>query len=102
MSVALPALAAAFAAFCVWLGVRVYNRRERWAKWTAVALLTLCGYPMSMGPWIAIYVATHKSQARVSVPFAVYRPVEFVVENSPAAISDAYTRYISWWAQCMD
>jgi hypothetical protein len=36
MSLVLPTLAIAFAAFCVWPGVRVYNRRESWAKWTAV------------------------------------------------------------------
>ncbi len=29
--------AVAFAAFCVWLAVRLVNRRERWTKWTAVA-----------------------------------------------------------------
>jgi hypothetical protein len=39
MTIVLPALAIAFAAFCVWLAVRVYNRRERWAKWTALGLL---------------------------------------------------------------
>jgi hypothetical protein len=31
MTILLPALAVAFAAFCVWLGVRVINRREPWA-----------------------------------------------------------------------
>jgi hypothetical protein len=36
MTILLPALAIAFAAVCVWLGVRFYNRRERWAKWPAV------------------------------------------------------------------
>jgi len=29
----LPTLAVV-AAFCVWLTVRIVNRRERWAKWT--------------------------------------------------------------------
>ncbi|MBI3863745.1 MAG: hypothetical protein HY290_17800 [Planctomycetia bacterium] len=32
MSILLPALAAACAAFCLWLIVRIVNRRERWAK----------------------------------------------------------------------
>jgi hypothetical protein len=31
MTILLPALAVAFAAFCVWPAVRVVNRRERWA-----------------------------------------------------------------------
>ena len=53
MTILLPALAVA--AFCVWLGVRVVNRRERWAKWT---LATVIGMPVlyvaSFGPacWI--------------------------------------------------
>jgi hypothetical protein len=41
----------AFAAFCVWLGVRIANRRERWAKLTAVGLAGLVGlYVFSSGP----------------------------------------------------
>jgi hypothetical protein len=56
MSIVLPALAVAFAAFCVWLAVRIYNRRERWAKWTAVGLVlaVVIIYPLSIGPacWI--------------------------------------------------
>lgn len=29
-------LAIAFAAFCIWMTVRIINRRERWAMWLAV------------------------------------------------------------------
>ena len=45
-------LPVAFAAFCVWLTVRIVNRRERWAKWMlAVMFVTaLFGYPLSLGP----------------------------------------------------
>jgi hypothetical protein len=39
MTILLPALSVAFAAFCVWLTVRIVNRRERWAKWTLAGLL---------------------------------------------------------------
>jgi hypothetical protein len=45
MSIVLPALGIAFAAFCVWLGVRVYNRRERWAKWSLATILMSGLYP---------------------------------------------------------
>jgi len=34
MTILLPTLGVAFAAACVWLGVRFVNRRERWAKST--------------------------------------------------------------------
>ena len=37
----LAALGVAFAAFCVWLTVRIINRRERWAKWTLAVMLSL-------------------------------------------------------------
>ncbi|MBI3862974.1 MAG: hypothetical protein HY290_13870 [Planctomycetia bacterium] len=42
---------AVFAAFCVWLVVRIVNRKERWAMWT---LATIVGIPLlyvlSFGP----------------------------------------------------
>ena len=46
MTILVPVLAVACAAFCVWLTVRIVNRQERWAKWTAVAiiLLAIAGY----------------------------------------------------------
>jgi hypothetical protein len=51
-TVALPAAGLAFAAFCVWLTVRIVNRRERWAIWTAaglvVVLLSLAGFAAMM------------------------------------------------------
>jgi hypothetical protein len=51
----LSVLALASAAFCVWLMVRIVNRRERWAKWTLAATLALpVLYVASFGPacWI--------------------------------------------------
>ena len=51
MTLILPVLAIAFAAFCVWLTVRIVNRRERWAKWTLVAVVGLpVLYVVSFGP----------------------------------------------------
>src|SRR5665213_6235 len=58
MTILLSALAVAFAAFCVWLMVRIINRRERWAKWTlaaAVGLPTL--YVAGFGP--ACWATSH-------------------------------------------
>ena len=57
MSILLPALGVAFVALCVWLGVRIINRRERWAKRTAVGLVVGLPflYVLSFGPacWLA-------------------------------------------------
>jgi hypothetical protein len=45
----------AFAAVCVWLTVRIVNRRERWAKWTALGVICLpLLYVMSLGPVCAL------------------------------------------------
>jgi hypothetical protein len=38
MTIFLPALTIAFVSLCIWLTVRIINRQERWAKWTAVAI----------------------------------------------------------------
>jgi hypothetical protein len=46
----------AFAGFCVWLSIRIVNRREKWAKRAAVgAFSLLLAYPLSIGPacWMA-------------------------------------------------
>jgi hypothetical protein len=39
MSDLIPFLGVAFVAFSIWLAVRIINRRERWAKRTAVVLI---------------------------------------------------------------
>jgi hypothetical protein len=55
MEILLPAIAVAFTAFCVWLAVRFINRRERWAKWTLAAMISLPWlYVLSIGPAIGI------------------------------------------------
>ncbi len=44
-------MAVVFAAFCVWLTVRIVNRRERWAKRLAWGLIAISAiYPLSSGP----------------------------------------------------
>ena len=35
MLIAMLATVVALGAFCIWLTVRIINRHERWAKWTA-------------------------------------------------------------------
>ena len=40
----------AFVAFCVWIGVRIVNRLERWAKWTAIGIAVMLVYPLSYAP----------------------------------------------------
>ncbi|HEY2250726.1 MAG TPA: hypothetical protein VGH74_06680 [Planctomycetaceae bacterium] len=71
----LTALAVAFAAFCVWLTVRIVNRRERWAKWT---LAVIVGVPVlyvaSIGPAWRIY-AHSKSPILGRCYYSFYSPI---------------------------
>jgi hypothetical protein len=69
-------LGVAFAALCVWLGVRIFNRRERWAKWTAVALAAVVAYPLSIGP---VCWASSRLGSGSEVVSTVYGPL---IENS--------------------
>jgi hypothetical protein len=59
MIIAWQAFGVAFAAVCIWLAVRIVNRRERWAKWTLAVVVTVpVLYVASFGPvcwWISRY-----------------------------------------------
>jgi hypothetical protein len=76
MDVVLPALGVAFAAFCLWLTVRIVNRRERWAKWTAAGLAIVLAYPISFGP--ACWISSHLD-AGAGALAVVYDPLVWVI-----------------------
>lgn len=73
MGIAFAIFGVAFAALCVWLIVRVINRRERWAKW---ALVLWAGLPflyvLSFGP--ACWISSHFLFGNLLVS-AVYKPL---------------------------
>jgi hypothetical protein len=84
------------AAFCVWLTVRIINRRERWAKRTALALVfALVLYPLSVGPagWLFVHVLP-----RTSLPLfeAVYSPITVMVGHSRMVRSLAFPYQDLW------
>jgi hypothetical protein len=63
MGIGLSIFGVVFAALCVWLTVRIVNRRERWAKWTLVVIV---GLPV-------VYVASFGLACRLAaVPFTRY------------------------------
>ncbi len=60
---------AAYAAACIWIGVRLFNRRERWTKWTAVAVaITPLLYVLSSGPLTIVAFSTRIRQESVILP----------------------------------
>jgi hypothetical protein len=48
-------LAVAFAAFCIWLAVRIINRREEWAILTAINLAVAVATLFAV--WWGLYFA---------------------------------------------
>jgi hypothetical protein len=93
MSIVMPGLAVSFAAFCVWLAVRIFNRRERWAKWTLAVLVILpVLYVGSFGP--AVWTAGRDYTAIPSVERA-YCPILWIIAHGPAPIQ----RGLSWWGE---
>jgi len=94
MTIAFPVLAVAFAAFCVWLTVRVVNRKERWAKWTLAAMIVSLPllYILGFGPacWWSLGAKPH-SRGLVS---RFYWPIGWVVANGP----EPCQRAARWYA----
>ena len=75
MSIILSVAGVSFAAFCVWLAVRIVNRRERWAKWTLVLTVGLpVLYVASFGPWCWVVSHSTNSDKFVPVP-AIFEPL---------------------------
>ena len=96
MAIALAIIGFAFAALCIWLTVRIVSRRERWAKWTAVALaVVLVGYPLSFGP--ALWLVSNGNITLKEVR-RVYRPIVMIRWHSPAWMTIAIDGYAKLWA----
>jgi len=80
----LATLSLMLAAFAVWLGVRLVNRRQSWAKRTAMVLFAvLIGYPLSIRPacWLVQMEVVHLN----SVAHA-YCPVILLLEGAPRPV----------------
>jgi len=100
MSIALPALAVAFAAFCVWRAIRLVNRRERLGRrfWITVALVVLVGYPLSFGPVYWLDLSYHTDTRWIRDAIFLYRlPHDAVIEVLPQAIADVDGAYMDLW-----
>ena len=86
----------AFAAFCVWLTVRIVNRRERRAKWTLAGVIILPTlYVLSVGPamWLC---GGEKSMPEWLL--AIYWPFR-VIPDGPDFIEDAFVWNLGLWAR---
>jgi hypothetical protein len=107
MGLALSIFGVTFAALCVWLTVRIINRRERWAKWTLAAVIGLpVLYAASFGPacwWLfpsrkmAAAAGDGKVLAMIRKPVpAIYLPVLWFHQCAPDPVADAIASYAAF------
>jgi hypothetical protein len=99
MFIILPALVVACGAFCVWLTVRIINRRERWAIRTAAAIVLLpLLYVASFGPacwWFSnVSELPHGKLSAYRMVPAFYRPIGWMARRGPAWVG----RMVGWYA----
>jgi hypothetical protein len=81
MGIAFAVFGVAFAAFCLWLTVRIINRRERWAKRTlAVTFMLPVLYVVSFGPasWLASWDLTPRR-----ITAKIYYPILHMAFDGP-------------------
>ena len=87
MTIILPALAVAFAALVVWLVVRIVNRRERWAKWTAIVVSVMVSLPVlyiaSFGPVCWIFWSHWCPTELQDAINIAYMPAQRLLEECP-------------------
>jgi hypothetical protein len=85
----------AVAAFSIWLTIRIFNRRERWAKRTAAVLVAVpILYVLSFGP--ACWWFTDRSFGYAfRMPSVAYWPMGWTVRHSPKPVSSA----VCWYAK---
>jgi len=102
MTIVLTLFGVAFAAFCVWLTIRIVNRRERWAKWTAAGLLI--GLPLlyvgSFGPacWIAAAPRMPGSTDKPRPWMRIYFPIGAIIHHTNSQDRKSVERWVTWGA----
>jgi hypothetical protein len=76
----------------VWLTVRIVNRRERWAKWTAIGIVVALPllYVASFGPACWIRAASLNRQATIP---SIYLPLGRATTMMPGWFGDAMFAY---------
>jgi hypothetical protein len=82
----------AVAAFCVWLTVRIVNRKERWAKRLFAWILSVpVLYILSFGP--ACWITSHMNAGDSALPIVYWPMTQVMSASSPAASA------LHWYAR---
>jgi len=101
MTILLSILAIAFAAFCVWLAVRIVNRRERWAKWTAAAAIVTLPVAYILGFGVASRATAVPLGGAVNrIPLMeIYWPIGALAANRDSKAAFAISWYLRIWTR---
>jgi hypothetical protein len=87
--------AVAFTALCLWLTMRIYNRRERWAKRTLAAVIGApVLYVLRIGPAAWITHALGEPQWAGAIYMRLYGPINLFYQFGPkifGKVLDWYT-----------
>lgn len=88
----------AFTAFSVWLAIRIINRRERWAKRTAIGLAVgiFLLYPLSEGPATFAWAYLGEPDSWSTPMFIAYMPIQYARWEADWFAS-AMNAYDDWW-----
>lgn len=100
--IVLSILGIAFAASCIWLTVRIINRRKKpgVAFWATVAfIVVLVSYPLSIGP---VYSLMMKHYADLPEPALVAvdwycAPFQWAFDSGPTWLHGPVMRYVYLW-----
>jgi putative exporter of polyketide antibiotics len=98
MAIVFAILGVLLAAFAVWLAVRIVNRREKWAIWTAVASgMVLVVYPLSYGPAVLLSRRGLMPKAVEDLLAWIYLPLAAVAPVTPEPMKGWFELYVSVW-----
>jgi hypothetical protein len=99
MAITLSIFGVSFAAFCIWLVVRIVNRRERWAKWTlAVVAVAPVIYLLTYG--VAVRYDRRQLLPAWTRPVGerAFAPIYWLLSNGPMPVRSSLAAYSRLWA----
>lgn len=70
------------------------RKKHGWAFWLTVALFVLLVvYPLSYPPVFRLWLEGRLPASALRI----YRPLYVARDHSPAAVRDAWNKYVMWW-----
>jgi len=99
MAIALGIFGVACTAFCVWLTVRIINRRKKpgVAFWVTVGLVGLVLYVLSMGPATWLVNQDWSPEWTVDAVELIYCPIFLTCRCLPQTFGEVLLRYNMLW-----